>query len=103
MSGRGRQGDWTDYSTRARQPRSGGDAIRGYRQPGARMPQSGRERAPNGGRSRFVAVLVLAVTAVVVAIGGLAAAEGDIGDGAGATVSISLLPLPQNTSTTVTQ
>jgi hypothetical protein len=131
MSGRNRQGDWGEFTERARQPLGpggaagqrrgtgqrrrgsgrGGDAPDypdlasrgGYRQHGARVPQSRFGQANGGGRSRFVAILVLVVAAVIVAIGGIAASQGDSAAGSGATVSISILPFPQNTVTTATQ
>jgi hypothetical protein len=131
MSSRNRQGDWGEYSGRARQPLAPGGtgqrrrngqqrpgsvrrddyrdypdptATRGsYQQPGARMPQS-RLDQPNGGRrSRLVAILVLLVAAVIVTIGGIAASQSSSSAGSGATVSISILPFPQNTVTTATQ
>jgi hypothetical protein len=127
MSGQRRQGDWEDFEDRARQPlgpdgvgqrRSRGPqgprgsrrghpqnysdlAMRGgHRQPASNVPGS-REGQVNGGRSRFVALLVLAVAAVVVIIGGIAASSGDAAGGS--SVSVSLLPFPRNTVTSATQ
>jgi hypothetical protein len=134
MSGRSRQGDWGEYSDRARQPlRSGGarqrrgssrkqpgsvgngyprgysdPAARGgyepeYQQARARVPQTRPGQPNGGGRSRFVAVVVLVVAAVIVTIGGMAAPQSGSSSGAGATISISILPFPQNTVTTTAQ
>jgi len=130
MSGRNRQGDWGEFSDRARQPlgpgaggrrrgrgqqrQSGagsgypqnhpGLATRGaYQQRGSGVPQPRFDQRDNGGRSRFVAVIVLMVAAVIVIIGGIAASQGASSTGSGATVSISLLPFPQNTVTTAPQ
>jgi hypothetical protein len=131
MSSRNRQGDWAEFSDRARQPLApGGTGQRrgngqqrpssqrrddsrdypdptasrgGYQQPGARMPQSRLDQRNGGRRSRLVAVLVLLVAAVIVTIGGIAASESGSSGGSGATVSISLLPFPQNTVTTAAQ
>jgi hypothetical protein len=134
MSGRSRQGDWGEYSDRARQPLRSGAARqrrgasrqrpdsgrnghpRGYpdsaagagyepdfQQARARVPQTRPGRPNGGGRSRFVAIVVLIVAAVIVTIGGMAASQSGSSSGSGATVSISILPFPQNTVTTAAQ
>lgn len=127
MNGRDREDEWDDVRPdRARQP-LGPDGIarqrkhvwqqtrgigRGEQRAGAgpgpsraRPEQSplqpGARQSSYGNRSRFIAVLVLVVAAVIVTIGGIAATSGDAGSGS--KVPISILPFPQSTDTTIAQ
>lgn len=126
VSSRGEQRDWDDLPMkRARQPLGPEGVARRRSRPvqralGAKHGQSqsqadvdyrsGRQRpdeeilqrrSDDKGRSRFVAVLVLVVAAVIVTIGGIAATSGDAGSGP--TVSISILPFSESTDTTLAQ
>ena len=112
MAADDRQQDWGERPSRARQP-LGPDGFNRRRGIGGRVgpgrqasmrgsdPRSDPNRRGDGGRSRFVAVLVLVVAAVIVIVGGIAATAGDIGSGTG--VSISILPFPAETSDTTAQ
>lgn len=122
MSDGDRLGDWGERPSRARQPlgpsgieqrRARGlqRATRSVRrihpqhpdapEASVRGPEGGMRRPGQNGRSRFVAIAVLIVVAVIVTIGGIIASTGGISSGS--SVPVSILPFPQSTDTTIAQ
>jgi hypothetical protein len=115
------QRDDGGYYGRARQPRSyvqddrrrsqkarriGDGETRGARQ---QVRQQGRhdyaargEQTRTGGRSRFLAVVVLLATALVIVVTGLAVGGGD-GSSGSESIPFELLPFPDSAVTTTTQ